>query len=523
MSPKRAAVAAVGTAVLLLVSACGEDNPGLSERPPDEPPSENTPAADATTDIDESLVDYYTQTIEWERCGGDFDCATITVPLDYDDPGDEAVELSILRSPATGDAEPMGSLLVNPGGPGASGVEYARAARAVVTEDVLERYDVVGFDPRGVGQSDPIECVGHARLDEFTASDSTPDDAAEIQAMQDAVAGFGAACQENSGDLLANMSTEDVARDLDVLRAVLGDQALTYLGKSYGTVIGARYADLFPQRVGRMVLDGAMDPASTIDEVALGQAQGFEAAFEAFIAWCVDQPTCSLGSSPDVARRAMADLLERADADPLPTGRPDRPLTESLAFVGVALPLYYPAEQGYPMLDAALAPAIEDGDGAALLELSDLYLDRTSDGQYRSNMSEAALAVNCLDRGDPDTTVAQTRAGVAEFTAAAPIFGAQLAWSGLTCAQWPHQPETPPAPVSASGAAPIVVIGTTGDPATPYVWAESLASQLESGVLLTYEGFVHTAYMRAGNRCVDAAVDAYLLDGEVPAPDAACS
>lgn len=513
----------VAAAALLVVTACGAENPGLSERPADDPPAENTPAPDATTGVDPELIEFYTQTIDWERCGGEFDCATITVPLDYDDPTGDTVELSILRSPATGDGEPLGSLLVNPGGPGASGVEYARAARAVVTAEVLESYDVVGFDPRGVGRSAPIDCLDDDALDEYTAADGTPDDDAEIQALQDAVAELGAGCDDHSGDLLQHIGTDDVARDLDVLRAVLGDEELTYLGKSYGTQIGARYAELFPERVGRMVLDGAMDPSSSIEDVALGQAEGFEAAFDAFVAWCVDQSSCALGSSPDAARQAMAGLLRRADAEPLPTGDDDRPLTEPLAFSGVALPLYYPPEQGYPMLDTALRPAIDDDDGSALLELADLYLDRTSDGEYRSNMTEAAMAVNCFDRGSAAVTVTDAEAALPAFESVAPTFGASLAWSGLACASWPYHAETPPAPVTASSAPPIVVVGTTGDPATPYSWAEALAEQLESGVLLTYEGFVHTAYVRAGSSCVDDAVDAYLVDGEVPDDGTACS
>lgn len=515
----RIRVAVPAAVVVLLAAACAQDSIPSAE----DPPAANTPAANATAGVPEDLVEFYTQAISWDRCGGEFDCATLTVPIDYDDPTGDTVDLAVLRSPATGDADPLGSLVVNPGGPGASGVEYARAARAVVTAGVLERYDVVGFDPRGVGQSEPIECLEDAALDGYIAADGTPDDPDEIAEFQDAAAEFGAACEENSGDLLAHIGTDDVARDLDVLRAVLGDEQLNYLGKSYGTMIGARYADLYPDMVGRMVLDGAMDPSSTLTDVALGQAAGFEAAFEAFVAWCVDQDSCALGSSPQAARQAMADILARADSDPLPTGEDERPLTEALAFFGIALPLYYPADQGYPMLNDALRPAVDDDDGSALLELSDLYLDRTSDGEYRSNLNEASTAVNCFDRGEPGLTATQAESGLAQFVAVAPTFGANLAWGGLACAVWPVQAEIPPSPVSGSGSAPIVVVGTTGDPATPYAWAEALASQLESGVLLTYEGFVHTAYVRAGDACVDAAVDGYLLAGEPPDDGTICS
>lgn len=487
--------------------------------PPREAPGDSTPAPDATVGIDPALAEFYTQTLEWSGCGGDFQCARLTVPLDYAAPDGDTIEIAVLRSPATG-AEPQGSLLVNPGGPGVSGVDYARAARSLASESVLDAYDIVGFDPRGVGDSAPIDCLDDAALDEYINTDGSPDTSEEIATFQEQAQSLASGCERLSGDVLAHIGTHDVARDMDILRAALGDQTLTYLGKSYGTYLGAVYADLFPSRVGRLVLDGAIDPALSGAEMALGQAAGFEQALSSFITWCVDEG-CSIGSTETEVREALGDFFDDVDAEPLATGDDARPLTESLAFYGVILPLYLTSDEGFPTLDQALDQAVNDDDGSLLLTLADLYLDRSSSGQYNGNQNEAILAVNCYDRPEV-ATPAEAQASEPAFESVSPIFGKFFAWGGLTCGAWPVQSPLPPAPVTATGAAPILVVGTTGDPATPYEWAESLADQLESGVLLSYEGSVHTAY-QAGNDCVDRAVDSYLLNGIVPDDGMRCS
>ncbi len=502
---------------VLLVASCSDSSDTLGQQRREAPDS--TPAPDATVGVDPELADFYTQKLDWSGCGGDFQCATMEVPLDYDDPGGDVVEIAVLRSPATGD-ERRGSLVVNPGGPGGSGVDYARAARSVATEAVLESYDIVGFDPRGVGASTPIDCLDDADLDAFVAADASPDSDEEIAELQEQAERFASGCESRSGELLPHVGTPDVARDMDVLRAVIGDEQLTYLGKSYGTYIGAVYADLFPDRVGRMVLDGAIDPALSGTDMALGQADGFERALGAFIGWCLDKD-CSVGDTEAEIRQSVSGLLRQADAEPLPTGDDGRPLTESLATYGIILPLYLTAAEGYPTLELALSSALDDGDGTMLLTLADLYLDRGSDGAYNGNQNEAIAAVNCLDRPE-SATVEEAEASVPQFEEASPIFGPFLAWGALACSAWPVESESQPAPVTAPGAAPILVVGTTGDPATPYAWAESLAGQLGSGSLLTYEGSVHTAY-RAGSDCVDEAVDDYLLAGTVPADGTRCS
>lgn len=513
----RTSSAGIALAAAVSIAGCSSP-PDVEDPPPVEEPNDSTPAPDATLGVDEELVPFYTQELEWSPCGGEFQCATLTVPLDYDDPAGESIELAVLRSPAEGD-EPLGSLVVNPGGPGGSGVNYARAAQSVASDQVRQRFDIVGFDPRGVGESEPVDCIDDAQLDEFVEVDGTPDSPDEVTELQDQISEYVEGCETNAGDLLPHLGTENVARDLDVLRSALGDSKLNYLGKSYGTYLGAVYADLFPQRAGRLVLDGAVDPALSAEQYARGQADGFEQALNGFISWCVDQ-NCSLGDDEDAVRQAISDLLDAADAEPLPTDDSERPLTESLAFYGLVIPFYWPAAEAYPTALEALERAINLGDGSGLLELADLYLERGSDGSYAGNAFEVFYAISCLDHPE-STTPADAETMAVEFSTSAPVFGPSLAWGGLTCAQWPVESEATPAPIPAPGAPPILVVGTTKDPATPYPWAQALAEQLSSGVLLTYEGTGHTAY-RSGSVCVDQAIDDYLLTGSPPQRATVC-
>jgi pimeloyl-ACP methyl ester carboxylesterase len=496
--------------VLILAAACSPDPPAADPEPT------STPAPAATEGVDPALAPFYAQRLAWETCHEDFLCTTVEVPLDYAAPDGGVAELAVLRQPATGE-DRIGSLLVNPGGPGASGVEYARSGP--VNDEVAERFDVVGFDPRGVGDSMPIDCLDDAALDDFLEADGSPDDAAEINELEEQASAFRAGCMDRSGELLRHIGTVNVARDLDILRAVLGDEMLYYRGASYGTDIGALYAELFPDRVGRMVLDGAVDPTLTGEEFLLGQARGVERALTAYLQVCADDEDCRLGETEAEARATLTTLLDLIDATPLPTDDDARPLTQSLAVLGIVLPLYLSPDEGYPLLDLALERALAD-DGSALLLLADQYLQRKSDGTFDGNLNEVNYGVNCVDRPwQGDVNVIE--AGIPEFGAVSPIFGPYLGWGGLVCAQWPVPP-SPPAAVTAAGAAPILVVGTTGDLATPYEWAEALAGQLESGVLLTYEGSGHTAYRR-GSDCIDDAVDAYLVDGTVPQDGLRCT
>ncbi|MDR8408287.1 alpha/beta hydrolase [Nonomuraea sp. 3-1Str] len=450
--------------------------------------------------------------LAWSGCGDGFQCAKLAVPLDHADPGGERIRISVIRLPATGDR--IGSLVLNPGGPGGSGVDYARAAQSVVSADVRARFDIVGFDPRGVGASAPIECLDDDRLDAFLALDATPDDAAEEAALERGSREFAEGCRAGAGKLLQHVGTVDAARDMEALREALGDEKLTYLGKSYGTFLGAVYADLFPGRVRALVLDGAVDPALSRFRFNTDQAAGFEGAFRAYVDDCLSRGDCPFRSrDADGALDELTALLRRTDRRPLPGG--DREVTETLALLGALTPLYN--RGSWPTLTETLTQAMK-GDGTMLLQNADLLLGRGPDGY--SNQTEANMAVNCIDGAYPKDVASYAKAA-AGLARTAPRFGPYIAWSSLPCAYWPARPTFQNHPLVAKGAPPILVVGTERDPATPYAWARSLAGELQSGVLLTYEGDGHTAYF-SGDTCVDTAVDRYLITGAPPKDGTTC-
>lgn len=510
---------AVGTGLLLVaVAGCSAGSSGATDRPstrtsaasasPTSPPSAPTPGLDR----------FYRQKLSWAGCGGSFECSKLSVPLDYAKPAGSTIQLAVIRLRASKPQQRLGSLVINPGGPGGSGVDYARAARAVISEAARRNFDVVGFDPRGVAASAPLKCLDGRQTDALLAADPTPDSPTEVASTVALFQQLARRCASGGGELLGHVSTVEAARDMDVLRAALGDQRLFYLGKSYGTFLGATYAELFPRNVGRMVLDGALDPSLSSDEINLGQARGFEQATRAFVADCAKQEACPLGSNVERGMQRLRDLLKSLDARPLPSGDSARPLTEGWGSLGIAVAMY---DEGYwPVLRAALDEAF-GGNGAGLLQLADAYADRAGNGTYQTNQNTVIYAVNCLDRPDSGGLASVERA-LPRYTAAAPTWGAFLAWSQLPCAYWPVKGTGEPGPLRAEGSGPIVVVGTTRDPATPYAWAQGLARQLSNGRLVTYEGDGHTAYMR-GSRCVDKAVDAYLLRGTVPEDGLTCA
>jgi pimeloyl-ACP methyl ester carboxylesterase len=502
---------------LLLVALLGGCTGGGG--PPSPPPSTPSAQPGATVPPSPALAPFYAQRADWKDCGDGFFCATVKVPIDYAQPTAGDLDLALTKLPASEPERRVGSLLVNPGGPGASGLDYARSARQAFTERVRAVYDIVGFDPRGVGASDPIDCVSDQQLDAFTAADGSPDSPAEEAGLLALSKDLADGCAQRSPALVAHVGTVDAARDMDVIRAVLGDARLTYYGASYGTFLGATYAEEFPAKVGRFVLDGVLDPTLTAEAMAEGQLGGFESAFEAFLDDCVSGSGCPVGPTVDEARAQVQGLVAAADAAPLPS-RDGRPVTQSLVVIGLLAPLYDQAN-GWPRLRAALAAALDDDDGSGLLSLADMYYGRNADGTYAGNQNEANLAVNCLDRPD-HATLAQTRATAARFAAESPIFGPYFAWSDLPCTVWPAPSTDHPHPIKAAGAAPILVVSTTRDPATPYEWGVSLAGQLESGRLITRDGDGHTGYTR-GSACIDDAVDAYLLDGTLPPVGTVCT
>lgn len=465
--------------------------------------------------VDAPLARFYEQDLSWRDCGPAH-CTRVTVPIDYTDPTGKTLTLAVRLYPAEKGTATR-SIFVNPGGPGGSAIDYAASMSRQFGSSVTNMYDIVGVDPRGVGDSTPLECLSDREFDAFTETDPDPDDPAEVMALRQSVTDLGEACQKQSGELAAHVSTEEAARDMDVVRTLLGRTTFDWFGASYGTQLGATYANLFPERVGRMVLDGAVDPLETSIDASLGQATGFQRAFDAYAADCIAKGDCPLGSSVIEARQTASDLLEQLDAQPLKTSG-DRELTEGQTFYGLALPLY--DEQSWPVLTQALTQALESSDGTVLLALSDAYFSRQSDGRYDGNIGQVIYAVSCLDSADtPD--IETVRAALPEFIRASPVFGRALGWGALGCSDWPIKPTTPQGAVPAKGAAPIVVIGTTRDPATPYESAVELADQLTSGVLLTREGDGHTAYS-SGNQCITQAVDAYLVKGKVPKDGTIC-
>jgi pimeloyl-ACP methyl ester carboxylesterase len=458
---------------------------------------------------------YYRQRIDWTPCGAD-QCGSLTVPVDYAHPQRASVKLAVEKAPAT-DGKAIGALVVNPGGPGAPGVDLASDASDYFAQPLRSAYDIVGFDPRGTGKSDPVDCLTDRQVDAYVAEDPEPSTPAEIKAYAAEGRTFWQGCRTRSDALVSHVSTVDAARDMDLLRAALGQPTLDYFGFSYGTKLGATYAELFPKKVGRMVLDGAVDVALSTRESGLHQAAGFETALRAYVAHCVEQGHCFLGSTVEDGLRTISGLLDQIARHPLPT-KSGRRLTAGNAFYGVVAPLY--SRQMWTYLDAGLQQALQ-GDGSVLMVLSDAYTMRRPNGTYSDNSMEAIGVINCLDDPWAIAPSAVPRQYPA-FTRASPTFGKLFAWSLTSCWGDPfHNTDHPHLRIDAAGAAPIVVIGTTRDPATPYEEAVALSHELRSGVLVTRDGDGHTGYHQ-GNACVDDAVHAYLLHGTVPRDGLRC-
>lgn len=475
---------------------------------------------DADTAQDKRWGKFYDQEISWEKCDdpkySKAQCATVEVPLKWNEPDGKTISLLITKLEASG--EKKGSLLMNPGGPGGSGNQsVAQYGSETTTEKLRQNYDLIGFDPRGVKDSAGIECLDDKGTDEYVSTTFSDTEAGSKDA-EGAWKKVTKACKENSGDLLQDLDTYSAARDMDVIRQAVGSKKLDYLGYSYGTYLGATYAELYPKRTGKMVLDGAVDPSLTADEVAAGQAAGFEESVTSFVKWCQEGGTqkCPLKGSVEDGKKQIRDFLAEANKNPVKTSS-DRELTGALALTGVLTPMY--GNENWEFLAMALDQAFQ-GNGDLLLMFADLANERNSDGTFESNGSYAISAVNCLDRqGVVDEKWVEKESE--RLAKKYPTFGKDLGGSGTMCQQWPAKGVRTPAPIHAKGSSPIVVVGTTGDPATPYAWSESLNEQLDNSVLLTYEGNGHTAYGRSGG-CIEEAVDAYFVEGTVPKDGLRC-
>lgn len=464
-------------------------------------------------------TDFGAQKPDWTDCGDGFSCADVNAPLDWAHPEGETIALRLVKHPAT-NGKPIGTLFVNPGGPGASGASFVRDSLDFAVGAALkESFDVVGWDPRGVGASSSVHCLDAAAMDEYLFGPSETEGYERgseqwIAAAIDESRKFGAACAKNTGALLAHVDTMSTVHDLDMLREIVGDKQLNYLGYSYGTYIGARYADAYPDKVGRLVLDGVLDPATTEADVVREQTRGFELALRSYAASCLAQKNCPLHGSVDEAMSQIGALLDAVDEKPL-TGSDGRELSASTLLTAIITPLYSQSNWGY--LDR-LFSSVANGDADFALALADSYYGRAN-GTYTDNSTEAFSAINCLDYPNSIDPV-RMREEAAELEQVAPTIGRFQGYGDVGCAGWPYKGVDERSAVSAPGAAPILIVGTTGDPATPYRWAVSLSEQLESSVLVTYRGEGHTAY--GNNDCVDRAVERYLISGTTPSAGLTC-
>ncbi|MYW68330.1 alpha/beta fold hydrolase [Streptomyces sp. SID8379] len=455
--------------------------------------------------------------------GPDWQCGTLKVPLDHAEPDGRQISLALIRKPATGPGERIGSLIHNFGGPGGSGVGALPGwAEDPGFEQLNSRYDLVSFDPRGVGRSTAVTCLTDAETDRFNDLDNSPDTEAEARLWMDAAKSYSAACARRSGDLLPHLRTTEVARDLDLIRAAVGDGKLHYLGFSYGTQLGATYAHLFPRKVGRAVLDGAMHPDKSYTDWGLYQLRGFQLALDHFAEACVrGRYVCPIHRE---SAQEVEDLLVRvvATLDRRPLPLPDgRKLTGSMVQGAMLQSLY---NAGYwPTLAAGVAQLWNRSDPSRLMPLVDSFLGRDDKGRY-SNGTNVYIGTSCADSGVP-VTERRIRALLPAYEKASPLFGATFAWSLNQCLNWPVKGASDHMDVSAPTAPPILVVGNTGDPATPYDGAPALAERLGPGVgvLLSWKGGEgHCGYAH-GSDCVDRAVNAYLLDGKVPRDGAECT
>ena len=503
--------AALGSTLLLLLSGCFFGGPT----------SDGTTSTPTGESVAENLAPYYTQVLTWEDCDNGMQCTTAIAPMDWDNPSpDTDIELALVRQPASG--EKIGSLFTNPGGPGASGYDFVYdSIDFAVSEDLQERFDVVGWDPRGVGRSAPVTCLDDAGLDQFifglpTNPEGSPEWLEEVTQVN---VDFAQACLDNTGPVLEFIDTQSTVKDLDMMRAIVGDAKLNYLGYSYGSDIGSYYVENFPDKVGRLVVDGATDSSISVFEVGLVQTRGFQRALENYLAACPDLfDDCPFTGDLEADLATIRGLYDRYDANPIP-GADGRLMDAGVIDIAMSMALY--SQESWSFLGDLFSEAAA-GETETAFFLADYYYSRDSDGTYVDNSLEAFLAIYCVDypvETDPAVLAEQElllqQASPTTYRKLPPIGDA-------VCANWPfHYLGDGDTSVTGAGAPPILIIATTGDPATPYEWGVRLSEAMESAVLVTYNGEGHTAYNK-GNRCVDTTVDDYFIDGTVPTADPDC-
>ena len=451
--------------------------------------------------------------LAWADCSNGFQCVNLKVPLDYSRPDGHQISLALIRKPVTDPSRRIGSLLMNPGGPGGSGVRFLRGFASYL-QNLNTRFDLVSWDPRGVGASTAVTCLDGPQLDAFLALDSVLDDQQEADAFFKANHDYAIGCSHRSGDLLPFMDAESMARDMESIRAALGDSKLTYLGFSYGTFIGQWYAHLFPTRVRAFALDGVVDSQTTGRSEALTQITGFEKNLEVYLAECKTRTTCTLARAGDPMAKLLA-MMDRLDKTPIPVG--NRQLTRSLAMTAVLATMY--DQLRWKDLDDALT-AIDGGDGTKLLAIADNFNERSPDGTYGSLVNGAFAATSCIESPPAPTEILAPDPVAGQIQKASPFFGPWEEWHGIYCAFWPELPRAHP-PLTITGAPPILLIGASNDPATPYAWAKSVSQQIPGSVLLTRVGNGHTSY--GFSDCINSAEDAYLTDLVLPPQGTTCS
>jgi pimeloyl-ACP methyl ester carboxylesterase len=482
----------------------------------------NTPPAPAVW----PALPAFDSTIDWSGCGNGWECGTLTVPVDWTTPGADTVPLALVRHRAASPESRVGTLVVNPGGPGEPGTSHLRASFQRLPDVVKQRFDLVSWDPRGTGASRPVDCVDDQFLDLSALLPAVPDRADKLAAVRAYNRTFARGCAERSGAYAGQVGTRNSARDLEAIRLALGEPSLNYLGFSYGSVLGATYAQMFPQNIRTMVLDGPPDVWLPPLDYARSQAQGFMQALDAFLGWCARDASCALRDAGE-PRDAFNALLSELDTSPMPgsytvngqtvTGG----LTSSL-FETAVLSMLYDESRGWPMLGRALRAAAVDHDPGSLLQLADAYLLRHPDGTW-DPLVEASAVISCVDRPDrKPRPAARELADVVQFQSQLPPWGG--GWAVSSCAGMPKPARDDTlGDVRVTGAPPIVVIGTTRDPATPYPGAIDMVSRIAGSTLLTFDSTEHTAYGTQRSACIDDVVDAYLVDGTVPAPNTSCA
>jgi pimeloyl-ACP methyl ester carboxylesterase len=447
-----------------------------------------------------NLADYESQKLNWQDCYDGYQCSSFKVPVDYEKVDNNSFTLKVLRQQALDQEEKLGSILVNPGGPGGSATFYAYNAEFIFSSQINRKYDVVGFDPRGVNESGEIRCLTNAEEDAFLSADASDGKASSIAALKAISKDFADKCAKAAGSKLRHYSTLETAKDMEILRILLNEKKLNYLGKSYGTYLGTLYAALFPQSVGRIVLDGAVSPNVSTKDQQLAQAMAFDKALNNFLA-----------SHKKLKLSDIKELLSKAATDPM-KGSDGRLANQSIVITAIAKTLYDSSE-GWNNLDRMLNQAITKKNPRLLFKQADEYNNRDSDGNYYSNQTDVSIIINCLDWEEP-RTIEEMALDRAEFIKAAPIFGPFLNFAGLPCKYWKVKPQLPKMPLKDIDTSPILVIGVTNDPATPYKWAQDLTKAFTNAKLLTLDGEGHTGHSQ-GNKCIDSVVDSYFLTGKI--------